>query len=276
MSAVTARLRERETALAPKKSDVHPCVAYPDLYPDEGESLNAGRVYSQARVLVYGFMGSCLRAQGLKRFDVALDVFLYATPIQWTKPDIQAYRDVRLCPGGIVPRTFHLDFEGAPDLVMEILSAKTWRKDVGLATLGDKKRYYQEIGVSEYWIYDPEGLRPDKRCIFEGFRLLNGNYAEIVPSGQRKRWFSRVLKAEWELSEARYMERYAYPLPRLIDAVTGQWYPTWEERCGAVAEAEQDRASVMRAEALAAQDREIAILRRRLGLGSATASTAES
>ena len=139
---------------------------------------------------------------------------------------------------------------------------------------GIKKRYYQEIGVSEYWIYDPEGLRPDKRCIFEGFRLLNGNYAEIVPSGQRKRWFSRVLKAEWELSEARYMERYAYPLPRLIDSVTGQWYPTWEERCGAVAE--QDRASVMRAEALAAQDREIAILRRRLGLGSAAASTAES
>ena len=267
MSAVTARLRERETTWAPKKSDVHPCVAYPDLYPDEGESLNAGRVYSQARVLVYGFMESCLRAQGLKRFDVALDVFLYATPVQWTKPDIQAYRDVRLCPGGIVPRTFHLDFEGALDLVMEILSAKTWRKDVGLATLGDKKRYYQEIGVSEYWIYDPEGLRPDKRCIFEGFRLLNGNYAEIVPSGQRKRWFSRVLKAEWELSEARYMERYAYPLPRLIDSVTGRRYPTWEERCDAV---------VMRAEALAAQDREIAILRRRLGLGSAAASTAES
>jgi len=40
--------------------------------------------------------------------------------------------------------------EGAPDLVVEILSAATARRD-----LGEKLRLYAESGVVEYWIIDP-------------------------------------------------------------------------------------------------------------------------
>jgi Uma2 family endonuclease len=41
--------------------------------------------------------------------------------------------------------------EGAPDLVVEILSPATARRD-----LGDKLRLYAESGVTEYWIVDPD------------------------------------------------------------------------------------------------------------------------
>jgi Uma2 family endonuclease len=40
--------------------------------------------------------------------------------------------------------------EGAPDLVVEILSPSTARRD-----LGEKLRLYAESGVLEYWIVDP-------------------------------------------------------------------------------------------------------------------------
>jgi Uma2 family endonuclease len=40
--------------------------------------------------------------------------------------------------------------EGAPDLVVEILSPGTARRD-----LGEKLRLYAESGVTEYWIVDP-------------------------------------------------------------------------------------------------------------------------
>jgi Uma2 family endonuclease len=40
--------------------------------------------------------------------------------------------------------------EGAPDLVVEILSPTTARRD-----LGEKLRLYAETGVLEYWIIDP-------------------------------------------------------------------------------------------------------------------------
>jgi Uma2 family endonuclease len=40
--------------------------------------------------------------------------------------------------------------EGAPDLVVEILSPATGRRD-----LGEKLRLYADSGVAEYWIVDP-------------------------------------------------------------------------------------------------------------------------
>jgi Uma2 family endonuclease len=55
---------------------------------------------------------------------------------------------------------------GVPDLLVEVISEGTWRRD-----RVDKKALYEQFCVSEYWIVDP-----DSRLI-EVFMLREGNYA---------------------------------------------------------------------------------------------------
>ena len=54
---------------------------------------------------------------------------------------------------------------GAPDLVVEVISEGTWRKD-----RVEKKALYEEYGVREYWIIDP------KAGTIEVFELEEGSY----------------------------------------------------------------------------------------------------
>jgi Uma2 family endonuclease len=55
-------------------------------------------------------------------------------------------------------RTYKIWEEGkAPDLVIEILSKGTWKKDVG-----EKKQVYAQLGVREYFLYDPLGECMDR------------------------------------------------------------------------------------------------------------------
>ena len=55
----------------------------------------------------------------------------------------------------------------APDFVMEVASPKTWRRDVE-----SKRKLYAELGVREYWQFDPRGdlLSPPLQglCLHEG------------------------------------------------------------------------------------------------------------
>jgi Uma2 family endonuclease len=66
------------------------------------------------------------------------------------------------------------NIEGAPDLVIEILSPSTERYD-----LRDKKDVYEQKGVKEYWIVDPSD-----KCIevyensSDGFKLIKKSYRE--------------------------------------------------------------------------------------------------
>jgi Uma2 family endonuclease len=57
--------------------------------------------------------------------------------------------------------------EGAPDLVVEVLSPGTARRD-----LGEKLRLYADAGVAEYWIVDP-GLETFELLVNagDGFRV---------------------------------------------------------------------------------------------------------
>ncbi|HLX07234.1 MAG TPA: Uma2 family endonuclease [Thermoanaerobaculia bacterium] len=66
--------------------------------------------------------------------------------------------------------------EGAPDLVVEVLSAGTARRD-----RGEKLRLYGESDVREYWVVDPE----ERQIEF----LVNdaGRYVVSVPSGAEYR-----------------------------------------------------------------------------------------
>ena len=61
-----------------------------------------------------------------------------------------------------------------PDFVLEVTSKSTRREDEGR-----KKKLYAELGVREYWQFDPEGdyLNP----ILKGHRLgLDGGYGDLV------------------------------------------------------------------------------------------------
>lgn len=54
---------------------------------------------------------------------------------------------------------------GVPELLVEVISEGTWRRD-----RVDKKAIYEQFGVAEYWIIDP-----DSRLI-EVFTLAKGTY----------------------------------------------------------------------------------------------------
>ena len=62
-------------------------------------------------------------------------------------PDLAFYRAERRS----VIRDNHL--EGAPDLIVEVLSRRTANRDTG-----PKFAAYQRHGVTEYWVLDPEAL----------------------------------------------------------------------------------------------------------------------
>ena len=77
-------------------------------------------------------------------------------------------------------RTYLLWDEGVgPDLVIELVSKKTYRKDLTTK----KNLYAQVLGVKEYYLYDPDGqyVQP----AFQGYRLIDGIYSPIQPVADR-------------------------------------------------------------------------------------------
>ncbi|MEW6251727.1 MAG: Uma2 family endonuclease [Planctomycetota bacterium] len=90
-----------------------------------------------------------------------------------------AYRlaaDTAVEPDVAVLRTEHRDrvrkeyVEGPPDLVIEIVSPESVSRDYE-----HKRRLYEQYGVPEYWIIDPD----EKRATF--LVLEGGKYVEVVP-----------------------------------------------------------------------------------------------
>ena len=56
-----------------------------------------------------------------------------------------------------------------PDLVVEVLSHRTWRKD-----LRDKPGLYEALGIAEYWSFDQHRVGNDPPLLVR--RLVNGSY----------------------------------------------------------------------------------------------------
>jgi Uma2 family endonuclease len=81
------------------------------------------------------------------------------------QPDIVFIRTERL---GIVGEAY---VEGAPDLLVEILSPSNWLYD-----RREKMQAYQEAGVAEYWIVDPRALTIDVYVLEQGAYVLMGQY----------------------------------------------------------------------------------------------------
>ncbi|MYC36763.1 MAG: Uma2 family endonuclease [Chloroflexi bacterium] len=86
-----------------------------------------------------------------------------------------------------------------PDLVLEIASEGTGHIDVG-----EKRKFYQGLGIPEYWRFDASGEYHGARLA--GDRLVNGRYQPIeiaeLPGGVLQ-GYSAVLNLNWRWTEGR-------------------------------------------------------------------------
>lgn len=117
----------------------------------------------------------------------------------------------------------------APDFVMEIASPGTWRRDAAR-----KRRIYAEMGVPEYWRFDPTGECFTPSLI--GERLVDGEYQLIeLESGE-----DGTLRGQ---SPVLGLDLCAFPdlELRLYDPVSGQWLRNHQEEAAARNAAEAAR-----------------------------------
>jgi Uma2 family endonuclease len=103
-----------------------------------------------------------------------------------------------------------------PCTLFEIASRKTWKQDSG-----EKRTLYEQLGIPEYFLFDPEGkyLKPS----LQGFRLRKGNYVPLKPAANGSLVSKQLgvrLVPEGEML-------------RLVDVKTGKPVPTRQERAAA-------------------------------------------
>lgn len=98
-------------------------------------------------------------------------------------PDLMFYRTERL---HLVGDTF---VEGPPDLVVEVLSERTAHRDVG-----DKFVEYEQQGVREYWVLDPNTLA---HSFFARAKDIFEEYARGGPEVVSTVLPGLVLKRSW-------------------------------------------------------------------------------
>ena len=91
--------------------------------------------------------------------------------------DVRVAPDVFVVAGakGNHPRqSWMVWMEGAvPQFVLEVASESTWERDADA-----KRRIYAEMGVLEYWRFDPENGKYFREVLI-GERLVNGEYVRM-------------------------------------------------------------------------------------------------
>ena len=141
----------------------------------------------------------------------------------------------------------HWEEGKAPDFVLEVLSASSWRNDIDR-----KPALYAELGVREYWTFDPRGVRTDGGPRLEGWRLRRkGTRKRIVPSPSgdlRSEVLGLVLFRSGRLL-------------RFRDSTTGEVLPdhveseTMRAAAESRASAAESRASIAESQVVAARER---------------------
>lgn len=155
---------------------------------------------------------NALEGRYRNRADVydGADMLLYYTP---TKPGDMVSPDVFVAfgVGAHERRTWKTWDEGkAPDVVFEITSKSTRKDDQYLKPL-----LYEELGVQEYFLFDPLGeyLKPSP---LQGFQLIDGGYQPLTGD----RLPSQVLGLELLLKEG--FLRFYDPLTKLFLPTTAE------------------------------------------------------
>lgn len=120
-----------------KRAELIDGVIYDMSAPSSLHQAIAARVWKQIDDYIEKEKGTCIP------LFAPVDVQLDRDDRTMVQPDVLVVCDRGKFRGGVV--------YGAPDFVVEILSASTRRKDAYL-----KLSKYQSAGVREYWIVDPE------------------------------------------------------------------------------------------------------------------------
>lgn len=112
-------------------------VFYDMSSPRHIHQIIGGQIYRQFSDYIDQKKGLCVPAYA------PLDVQLDCDDRTMVQPDVLILCDRNKFKGGVI--------YGAPDLVVEILSKSTGKKDLYLKTMK-----YENAGVREYWIVDPQ------------------------------------------------------------------------------------------------------------------------
>ena len=246
--AAPAPLPTRAETGALPLSVIHADALYrpvpPVEYDDEGypgPDSNVPESTKHAETSAYTF--NSLRAVFRDRPDdlIAHDLMLLfeeGNPRATLAPDLMVVLGV-----GNEPRDSYKTWEEGkvPDLVIEVVSRSTWRKDVRV-----KPPLYAALGIAEFWLFDPLNPR------LAGFELSGGMYreiAELSEGGSR----SRVLALDMLVMDGEL---------RCRDPRDGKVIPDFVETVRMLEAAEQDRSTADRERAEA--DRQLATANRQL------------
>ena len=100
-------------------------------------------------------------------------------------------------------KSYHVRVDGpAPEVIFEIFSESTGKKDIGPLDT-DKPHRYQEWGVLEYFVYDPRKVDVEIQRLW-GWRLVNDQY-EVIPTEPDGRMWSEQLDS-WLVPKGEQME----------------------------------------------------------------------
>jgi Uma2 family endonuclease len=216
-----------------------PGTAIDPRFPDEdGRPMGDTDFHSEALILLRQALQDFLT--GAAGWYVASNLILYwdyNNPMNRRDPDVLVARGV----GSHRRRSFRVWEEGTLTCVLfEVASRKTWRQDVG-----ERRKLYAQIGVPEYFLFDPEAryLNPP----LQGFRLRKGVYARIRPA------------ADGSLTSKQLGLRLVVegPMLRLADLKTGKAVLTRAEQAErAERERERERERAKRERKRAERERE--------------------
>jgi len=145
------------------------------LFPDDGrqhEIIDGDHYMTPAPSTTLQTVSKRLQYQLYTQVELAGLGVIFGAPVdvQLSEHDI-VQPDLVVVLKDRVHMITHPKINGAPDLVVEILSPSTAGIDRSL-----KKQVYERMGVGEYWIADPESQR------LEQYRLVDGAYHVVPPT----------------------------------------------------------------------------------------------
>lgn len=141
------------------------------LYPDsDGKPMGETGFHVHVTLAVYGMLW--LHFRDRQDVCVTADMFFY---FEQGNPRANKSPDVMFIPGvgNHFRRSFRLWEEArGPSVIFEMVSQSSWKEDMEA-----KPALYARLGVTEYFVFDPEALALDP--VLQGFRLDAGSYLPL-------------------------------------------------------------------------------------------------